>query len=105
MAGTRIVALDETRESGGTPVTVEGRNLLVCRSAAGTFVIENLCSHQNARLDGGKVKGPHIFCPLHGIRFDMRTGEPNGTLTRKPIAVFPAEVEDGVVYARLDGAA
>lgn len=97
----RIAALADLAESGGTPVEAGGRDLLVCRSGAGLFVIENLCSHQQARLEGGKVKGPHIFCPLHGIRFDMRDGRPNGTLTRKPIAVFATSVIDGVVYAEL----
>lgn len=99
----KVAALADLAESGGTPVDVGGRALLVCRSGAGLFVIENLCSHQQAKLEGGKVKGPHVFCPLHGVRFDMRDGTPNGTLTRKPIAVFPASVVDGVVYAELPG--
>lgn len=97
----RIAALDALAEVGGTPVEVEGKALLVCRSGAGLFVIENRCSHQEAKLEGGKVKGPHIFCPLHGVRFDLRTGAPNGTLTSKPITVFPSSVMDGAVYADL----
>jgi len=102
MAGSvRIAALADLPATGGTPVKVDGRELLVCRSSAGVFVIENMCSHQQARLEGGKVKGPHIFCPLHGVRFDLRDGTPNGTLTRKPIAVFATSVVDGAVYAEL----
>lgn len=98
---TRIAALADLPASGSTPVQVGGRDLLVCRSAAGVFVIENLCSHQHAKLEGGKVKGPHIFCPLHGVRFDLRDGTPNGTLTKKPIAVFATSVVDDTVYAEL----
>lgn len=102
MAGlTRIAALADLAETGGTPVKAEGLDLLVCRSGAGTFVIENMCSHQYSKLEGGKVKGPHIFCPLHGVRFDLRTGTPNGTLTQKPIKVFATSVVDGEVYAEL----
>lgn len=101
MARVRIAALADVAEGGGTPVEAAGRSLLVCRSGAGVFVIENLCSHQLAKLEGGKVKGPHIFCPLHGVRFDMRNGAPNGTLTKKPIAVFATSVEDDQVYAEL----
>lgn len=98
---TLIAALADLAETGATPVQVAGRDLLVCRSAAGTFVIENMCSHQQAKLEGGKVRGPHIFCPLHGVRFDLRDGTPNGTLTRKPIAVFATSVRDDAVYAEL----
>lgn len=97
----RIVAVDDLPPAGGTPVQVGGRDLLVCRSGAGIFVIENLCSHQQARLEGGKVKGPHIFCPLHGVRFDLRTGTPNGNLTQRPIKVFATSVVDGAVFAEL----
>jgi 3-phenylpropionate/trans-cinnamate dioxygenase ferredoxin subunit len=97
----RIAALADLAASGGTPVEVAGRSLLVCRSGAATFVIENRCSHQLARLEGGKIKGPYIFCPLHGVRFDMRDGSPTGTLTKTPINVFPATIEDDAVYAEV----
>lgn len=102
MARVRIAALADLSTSGGTPVEVDGRSLLVCRSGAGTFVIENRCSHQLAKLEGGKVKGPHIFCPLHGVRFDLRDGSPTGTLTKTPINVFASSIEDDVVYAEIN---
>ena len=99
MARVRIAALDELATNGGTPVEVAGRSLLVCRSSTGTFVIENRCSHQFTPLEGGKIKGPFIFCPLHGVRFDLRDGSPSGTLTSEPIGVFAAIIEDDVLYA------
>ena len=99
----RIAALAELAPSGGTPVKVEGRSLLVCRSGAGTFVIENRCSHQFTPLEGGKIKGPFIFCPLHGVRFDLRDGSPSGTLTSEPIRVFAASIADDLLYAELGG--
>ncbi|RYD66106.1 MAG: ferredoxin [Sphingomonadales bacterium] len=99
----RVAALADVAVGVSVPVEVEGRSLLVCRSASGVYAIENLCSHQLAKLEGGKLKGPHIFCPLHGVRFDMRTGAPNGTLTKKPINVYETTVEDDEVYAQLPG--
>ena len=102
MTRMRIAALSDLAERGGTPVEIAGRSLLVCRSAAGTFVVENRCSHQLAKLEGGKVKGPHIFCPLHGVRFDLRDGSPTGTLTKVPITVFPSTIEDDAVYAEIN---
>lgn len=101
MARVRIAALADLAASGGTPVEVAGQSLLVCRSGAAAFVIENRCSHQLAKLEGGKVKGPYIFCPLHGVRFDMRDGSPAGTLTSAPIKVFAATIEEDSVYAEV----
>ncbi len=101
MANTRIATLDEVPENGNRAFAVGTRSVLLCRTSAGVFAVENMCSHAYALLEGGKVKGPHIFCPLHGMRFDMRTGVPSGQLTKKPITCYPVAVEDGVVFADL----
>lgn len=97
----RAVAVDAVPESGSHAVTVEGVDLLIVRSAAGLFAIENMCSHAYQRLEGGKVRGPHIFCPAHGVRFDMRNGCPSGNLTKRAIKVWHAEVSDGWVLVDL----
>lgn len=97
----KLAAIADLPESGSRAVEVDGRAILVCRTSAGIFAIENMCSHAFSRLDEGKVKGPHIFCPLHGIRFDLRTGAPNGNLTRKHLTTYPVIIEDGHVFAEL----
>ena len=43
------------------------------------------------------MRGAHIFCPLHGVRFDLRNGCPSGKLTDKPIKAWYVEVADGQV--------
>lgn len=101
MAKQRIAALDDVPEGGNKAFDACGKSVLLCRTGAGVFAIENMCSHAFAHLEGGKVRGPHIFCPLHGVRFDMRTGAPNGTLTKKPIAIYPVSVEDGEIVVDL----
>ncbi len=101
MARARIAALDEVPENGNRAFAVGERSVLLCRSSAGVFAVENMCSHAMALLEGGRVKGPHLFCPLHGMRFDLRTGAPSGQLTKKPITCYAVTVEDGVVYAEL----
>lgn len=103
MARRRIAALSDVPEGGNKAFDSGGTSVLLCRTAAGLFAVENMCSHALAHLEGGKVKGTHIFCPVHGVRFDMRTGEPNGNLTRKPITVFPSSVEGDEVFVDLPG--
>ncbi len=101
MARLRLAALDALPESGSAAFEVDGRSVLLCRSSAGLFAVENMCSHAMSPLAGGKVRGPHIFCPLHGVRFDLRTGAPSGELTKTPIATYPVSVEDGDVLVDL----
>ncbi len=88
-----VAKLEDVPENGNRCFEVEGRKVLLCRTTVGVFAIENMCSHAYALLEGGRMRGAHIFCPLHGIRFDMRTGAPTGELTKKPIATWPASVE------------
>ncbi|AUW60418.1 ferredoxin [Sphingobium sp. SCG-1] len=97
----QVAALSDLPETGNKAFDVAGRSVLLCRSSTGLFAIENMCSHAYALLEGGKVKGPYIFCPLHGVRFDLRDGSPSGNLTKKPITVYAAQVADDQVYVEL----
>lgn len=101
MARHRIAALAEVPEGGNKAFDVAGKSVLLCRSSSGVFAAENMCSHAFAFLEGGKIKGPHIFCPLHGVRFDLRTGTPSGNLTKKSIAVYPVTIDGDDVFAEL----
>ena len=76
---------------------INGVAVLIARTSHGIFAIENRCSHALQALEGGKMKAVHIFCPLHGVRFDMRDGCPSGSLTDKAIRTWPVSVVDGVI--------
>lgn len=104
MGRVRIAPLDAVPEGGNKAFDVEGKSVLVCRISSGLFAVENVCSHAASCLEGGKMKGPFIFCPLHGVRFDLRTGAPSGTLTRKPIAVYPLALDEDHLFADLPDA-
>lgn len=40
--------------------------------------VDNRCPHQNGPLADGIISGDHVICPLHGHRFNLRTGESAG---------------------------
>ncbi|MEM8547766.1 MAG: non-heme iron oxygenase ferredoxin subunit [Pseudomonadota bacterium] len=101
MAKTAIMASADLEPGKTRPVSVGGLKLLVCRSGENYYVIQNECSHQMARLTGGKVRGHKIFCPLHSAPFDLRDGTALGPPATDPICTFKTIVEDGQVYAEL----
>lgn len=101
MTTHRVASLSELPESGSKAFDVAGHSVLLCRSAAGLFATENMCSHAYALLEGGKVKGHYVFCPLHGVRFDLRDGSPSGNLTKKPIPIYPVHLTDDQVFVDL----
>ncbi|GAB4170048.1 MAG: non-heme iron oxygenase ferredoxin subunit [Calditrichia bacterium] len=62
------------------------------------FAIDDLCSHDEASLVEGDVEGCEVSCPLHGARFDIKTGK-NLTLPAvRPVNAYQVVVEDGLVY-------
>ncbi len=89
----QVTQLSELPLETNKAFKIEGRSILLCRTAAGLFALENRCTHQLQPLEGGRMRGPHLFCPKHGQRFDMRTGATAGTLTKLPLQVFEVSVD------------
>ncbi|OYY70306.1 Rieske (2Fe-2S) protein [Sphingomonas sp. 28-63-12] len=104
MAAVRVAALDDIAVGSNRAFDIAGQSVLIARTSFGLFAIENQCSHALQALEGGKMKAVHIFCPLHGVRFDMRDGCPTGTLTDKPIRTWPVRIADGDILVDLGNA-
>jgi 3-phenylpropionate/trans-cinnamate dioxygenase ferredoxin component len=88
-----VVKLADLPLESNKAFKIEGRSVLLCRTAAGLFAVENRCTHQLAALEGGRMRGAHLFCPKHGARFDLRTGATAGTLAKTPIQTFGVSVD------------
>ena len=78
-------------------VTLNGSKVLICRAGGELYAVENRCTHQEAELEGGRIRGCFISCPLHGVRFDLRDGSPMGQLTREALPTYEVRVVDGVI--------
>ena len=78
-------------------VMVGGRCVLVCNVGGVHYAVENRCTHQETTLHEGRIRHGFIACPLHGVRFDLKTGEPKGDLTRIPLRTFSVTEEGGTL--------
>lgn len=90
---TEVASLADLPRGKTLCVELEGREVLLCHTAEGVFAVDNLCSHADARLCEGKLKGQKILCPMHGAAFDVRDGS---ALTRpavRPIASHKVKIE------------
>jgi len=92
VAKTDEIPLGEYRE-----FTVNGRDILICHIADGFYAIENLCSHALAALAGGKLRREFIICPLHGARFNVKTGDCAGAPAYKGIDTIELQIKDEVI--------
>lgn len=77
---------------------VDGLDILICHTKTGDFyAVENRCSHAIAELEGGRMRGHRLICPLHGAAFDMRDGCVLGAPASEPIKAYDVKVEDDEV--------
>ncbi len=79
-------------------VALDGVSIAICKVKESVFAVSNQCTHAQATFEEGRIRGYRLVCPLHGAMFDLRSGEPNGTLAKQPLKTFPIRVDpDGSI--------
>ena len=81
-------------------VEAVGRRVALARVDGEVYAFADNCSHRDFPLSVGEVDAASctVTCEWHGAAFDLRTGAPTCPPAIKPIAVYPAKVEDGAVW-------
>lgn len=94
---------DELGDNASKAVTVDGKNILVCKANGDFYAVANNCTHQKSELTDGRIRNCFLSCPLHGVRFDLRTGAPKGELTKIPLKTYEISVgDDGNLQIKVD---
>ena len=88
---------DDVPPNSNKAFQIEDTSILICNADGEFYAVENCCTHQATPLEGGRIRRGHISCPLHGVMFELTSGVPKGTLTRKALKTFPVRNEGGVV--------
>lgn len=92
-----VLAADELPPGSCHTVELDDGPIVVVNVAGEFFAIEDLCSHDYARLSEGDIEGHEIVCPLHAARFDLKTGEALSAPAYEPVATLKTRVEQGRV--------
>lgn len=97
-----VRAMPEADLPENTPagVDVEGRQVLLHRSNGELHALDNVCSHAAGLLSRGEVTDCVVTCPLHGSRFDLRTGQILRGPAQHPQPVLPTRVRNGWIEVR-----
>lgn len=98
MSFERACAVADVPADEALAVTIGEYDVAVAREGEEIFALQDLCSHAAVSLSEGEVERCTVECWLHGSRFDLRTGKPTGLPATEPVATFPVELRDGLVY-------
>jgi naphthalene 1,2-dioxygenase system ferredoxin subunit len=65
------------------------------------FATHNICTHAHALLSEGWLEGDVIECPLHGGRFEVKTGKGLGAPITADVKTFPVRIEGNAIQVKV----
>ena len=92
-----IAKLDEIKPGKMLRVIVKDKKILLANVDGTIYAVEDMCSHEDASLYNGALKEDCVECPLHGSRFDLKTGIPKEAPATEPIATYSVKVEGNTI--------
>lgn len=79
--------------------TINGRSLLLCRTAEGVSAVDEMCPHKMQSMAFGVVHEDSIICPHHQYKFDLQTGK--SSMRRcPPVNVYDTYLVEDTVYVK-----
>jgi nitrite reductase (NADH) small subunit len=86
-------------ELEGRSVQFGARRVAIFRLPAGWAAVDHACPHEGGPLADGIVADTCVTCPLHGWRFDLRTGARQGGAER--LTTYDVRERDGLLELRV----
>ncbi|MFI6956547.1 Rieske (2Fe-2S) protein [Nocardia sp. NPDC050408] len=99
-----LVPVGDLKEGFLSSQVVEGRAVVVARTADGVYVYDATCPHADFQFTAARLRGGcEIECQMHGARFKAdATGEVTKGPAKEPLWVLESRVVDGMVEVLLD---
>ncbi len=98
----RVASVKDFEERPVHTVTYEDLDIVVFKIGQDFYAIVDQCTHMDARLSEGALEGHVIVCPLHGAKFDVRTGAVLSLPAASPVDTVPVKVEGNDVYVDVE---
>lgn len=87
----------EVPEGGSKCVSVNQGKYALFRIGGKVYCLANECTHVGGPLCEGLLEDHVVECPLHGSRFDVRSGQVVGPPARVPVRSYQCTVVGGRV--------
>ncbi|MBP7476876.1 MAG: Rieske 2Fe-2S domain-containing protein [Chitinophagales bacterium] len=101
MGKTRIDRKYLPVEGDTSILYIKDKEICIARKEGIYYAIDNLCPHAGASLGMGKCAGDWIICPMHDIRFNIKTGK--GQTEKFFVRSYPIQEINQEYYLILEG--
>ena len=78
-----------------------GRRILLANVEGRICAVDDTCTHEDASLSSGSLRGTLVKCPLHGSRFDVCTGAVQEEPAEENLRTYRVRVEGGRILVAL----
>ena len=98
MSKIKLINVNDIKNDDMLQVSINGENYLVAKINDRFFVTSDMCTHEDAELTMGCLKGTTVKCPLHGSYFDLTSGLALNEPAEDPIRVYKTIIENNHLY-------
>lgn len=98
-----VAKKDNVEPGGAVRVMVGGRPVALFNVDDEFYAISDVCSHAEASLSEGYLEDDVIECPLHGARFNVRSGKNLSLPALFPVERYEVKVEGDEVLVGVPG--
>ena len=95
--------MDETELDEQARVEIDGLAYALFRLEDGVYALDDVCSHEYSRLSEGEIWDDEVYCPKHGSRFCIRSGDVRSFPAFKPVSAYAVKIENGTVFIDIEG--
>jgi len=97
-----VAAAGDATEDTPLAVKIGDREVGIYALGGSYYALEDVCPHAYALLSQGFVDGEEIECPLHGAKFNIRTGKCTKEPADRDLATYEVRLEGGRLFVKAD---
>lgn len=88
----RVASTGDVPAGTACYIDVDGEPIALFHVGDNFYATCDVCTHEEASLSEGDLDGEVIECPLHGARFNVRTGEVKSLPAVVRLKTYPVRV-------------
>ncbi|MDX9740735.1 MAG: non-heme iron oxygenase ferredoxin subunit [Gammaproteobacteria bacterium] len=96
-----VAKRDEIAPGQAKAVTIDDLMIAVVNLDGEFFAVDNICTHAFAVLTEGPFTDGQLQCPLHGARFDVRTGAVTAPPAWEPLRTYEVRIDGDAVLVKI----
>jgi 3-phenylpropionate/trans-cinnamate dioxygenase ferredoxin subunit len=88
----RVAKTSDIPNGAGAYFDVDGAPIAIFHVDGQYYATTDICTHEEASLSEGELEGEIVECPLHGARFNVRTGDVKALPAVVKLQTYPVRV-------------